>query len=510
MERAEIYFEAGDYERALTIYKELLSNEKESWKKSILEYNIATVLLEKGEVEEAIKNYSGIPQERNTFPLIVVSINTNLAIARWRVAKEVVQKMVSGQTYYEEDYLKAVFILNRALNDVRKASQAYCRQLIEEGDDICTPSYSLNMLRDALQQQLAVVEVQHLKKSLETVNPKDGVPLMLAGFYAIKLEVVQLLSISMSEEIKNEQVDRIIDQAVTWVNLWNALGERVDNNELYFQAKKDYLSFLEYLKEGDLNKSLVSIKSSEKTLNEYMGVLYDQDAVLEFVKKLLISYEKAELMVPLQEAYLSSIKDQQTTILSILAEKNVDTTILEEASTYLQSSVNYAKRGKFKSARVYLTLAYQQVKRFKWIVEIKQTPTVEQFLEQLIYEQMASILVNYTIVQVQTEKDITESGHEIHSQELSLNFASNFWKLAIHEQKTNYYKPLEEGEDLKTRCLYQPWTQVIELFDDGYYEAQKALNILKGAGDKQRALIHQDTAMRFWRDALEKLKTIPP
>jgi tetratricopeptide (TPR) repeat protein len=510
MEKANIYVEAGEYERARLIYEDLLGTVQDSWKKSILEYDLATVYLQEGHIDDAIKGYSAISLGKEPFPLLTMSIKQNLAIARWKIARKIVDKMTSGQNYYEEDYIKAIFLLYQALLDVKAASQAHCDLLLAEGDNLCTPSYSLNKLRDALQQQLAVVEVQHQKVSLETMTPKIGVPALLAGIYAIRQEIVQLLSLKMPVDTKNEQVQHLLEQAVTWEQVWDSLEGRTEGNEHFIEAKDAFFTFISHLSQGNLKRSLVSIKNAEDHLNAYMGLLYDQDSVLEFIDKLLVRYERAQLMVPVQESEIKSLYDQQKTLLSIFNKKNINTSILEDSIHYLENSLSYAVMGKHKSARIYLTVAFQIVKRFKWAIEITTHPSIEEFLEQLISEQMSSILVNYLMIQIESEKNVKNSALDIQTQEETLSLASNFWNLAKIEQKEDYHQPRKEGEENLHRCQYQPWSQVIPLFDKGFHEAQKAMGILRGAKDKHPALIHQDGAMRFWREALEKLKSTPP
>lgn len=326
MERASLYFEAGDSERARRIYDELLRRENEGWKRSILKFNLGTVDLQEGNFEGALERFSAIALGDKPFPLFAISLKSNSAIAKGRAASAILDKMIAGKNFYEEEYFIMVVLLNQALMDVKEASEAHCRLLMDEGASQCTPSPALNQLRDALEGELSAIREQYLKKAADNGTPD----------------------------------------------------------------------------------------------------LYDGDFSLERLK------------------------------------------------------------------------TFQSTRREKWNEKAKKQPTAEDYLEQLIFEQMISFLANNSIQELPQDAEAKKSGLDADMQENTLNFASEFWGFAIQEQKRVYQK-----------CLYQPWSEVISLFEKGVREAEKAQSLLKEDRGKRDALIHQAAAMRFWRQAVEKLKSPP-
>lgn len=505
MDQAKNYVEAGDQEKAESIYLELLNGNQEEWKKSLIRYNLATSYLEGGNPVEAIKLFNATPLGKEPFPLLSLRIKTNLAIARYRIVKEITEKIKDNSDYSEEEYIKVIFLLQKSLRDIREATAFHCKLLEIEGDPTCEPLEDLNALRRAIQLLLTNTQLYHIKRSTEQVTPKQGVSLLVAGLFAIQEEIKELATLSMPQEILEEQINRIVEQAETWNTLWKKLIEE-KNSTNFHHAYQQFEQFLIALKAGHLKKGVKTLKGVEEKLGKIMAKLFDHDSLLEIIQKLSVSYERAELMIPVQEGTLKSLLEEQKAFTSLLVRKKLESPTLSRANQKLQLSLQLARVGKYKTSRVYLISAFQKIKRLKW--EFQKEHRIKALLKQLISEQLTNILINHLIQEVEGEEEIKGKGLDSQSQELTLKLAAKFWDKAYQEQLRSFYATSKEEET--TPCQYQPWNSVMPLFDQGYEEALIALKHIKDLEDQESGIVHQDRAMRLFREALEKLEQTPP
>ncbi len=117
-------------------------------------------------------------------------------------------------------------------------------------------------------------------------------------------------------------------------------------------------------------------------------------------------------------------------------------------------------------------------------------------------------MINHLAQEISTNVNVNTINQQ--AQKEAITFAKDFWSLVLAKQTENFNQPsVDEKGNAIHRCQFQPWSQVVPLFDDGYDKTVTSLKLLKSR-QSQEALVLQQKALRQWQKALDILKNPPP
>lgn len=517
MLRAQDFLEAGDPAAAREIYGRLLDREGQPWKKCLLAYDIATTYLMGGEWLEALNHYDAVILGDKPFPPLVFRLKENMAIAHWRLAEQEINQLNYTSLYFEEEYFNIFFLLMKALKNIDEAEKAHCELMNLEGDTVCVPASDVEKLRLAVEQRRAVLFEEYVKDKISRLSIKEALPLMISGLTSLQDSLNYFEGASMDKIIEGEQIERLFGQSSSWLPLWASVAIKIkkelpENKINYFEnADMEFLKALQELKEGAWAGSKSAVQHARKSLNELFFLLLEEDPILEIFRKILAEYDRALASTEIQEEVLNNLMAQQTTIKELLKRKKIATDKLEGVQQELERALNYSHAGQNSLARIYLLLSYQKMLRFSWPFEAEKGRSAEQVLEHIISEQSFSYILNNLMFDAldKHEPSILKLVRE--AQTGTLQVAELFWEAALKAQKHSFQtEGIEDNKKNALRCQFQPWATVMPLFEKGVDEATGAFDVLMKQPWNRISKDHQQSALKDWKEALEKLKNTPP
>ncbi|MEC7839240.1 MAG: tetratricopeptide repeat protein [Chlamydiota bacterium] len=501
------YYQAEDYSQAREYYQKLLLQVNEDWQKAIIKYNLATTYLAEGDYVKAIRDFQDISLGKNPFPLILRYVKTNLAVARWRQAKKNIELMDTEPNSLQEDYLHAFFLLSQALQDLNAASDANCDVNTLEGDSICIPAYDLSTLQKAIQQQLAQIHLKFQSYRTASLTPIESLSMLIGGVHSINNAIKELIEVNINSHEKNQHIQKIVLQAKTWEPLWHNMSVSKNLGASFDGTENQYVAFLELLQQGNLDKATKILDRLEVLLNSVFSSLLDNDPTTQLIQKLITSYQRSITSIPLQEGEVKSLSDQQTVVMKILKVKELGVNLLEKAQDKLRKSLELSHEGKNTEAKIFLLDAYQNIQLLSWENLPQTEVSIEIFLQHAIALQTATVMVGQLNQKI--GNNLVETA--ISTQNQATKFSEKFWGLVEKQQLENFAKPSVDANGNKThRCQFQPWNEVVALFNSGYNETITAESLLRNEIFGHTLLQHQDQALRDWKKALNTLKNPPP
>lgn len=506
MHEALDFAEAEDFEKAREIYQYLYLQQTEGWKKGILLYDIATTYLQEGKWEEAIQHFEKIPLSESSFPPLVWRVKSNEAVARWRLSRHLFEQLQKEPLYYREEYVKILFLLKEAIENIDAADRAHCQVLDLEGDEHCVPAYDLDELRTEIEQGRALLLLNYTKKRAELMSLQEGLPLLLSGVNGIIVSLENLSTLLMDMSIKKEQLHRILVQSSSWEPLFTSLKIKIEKEsnknkkKHYFDAERSFMKTIAALKDEKIETSIEDLKAAEVSLNALLFMIMEEDPIRDSIQRILTSYERALESTPLQAGELHAIADQQETMKGLFSRKKIDPNLLNNALNELSSSFDYVQVGKEIEARLAFLNSYQAMRRLGWQFD-EEKGSAKNILEYSISEQFYSLLINQLISGTKEADDVKIHKKLTLAQENVFLEAQLFWNAALKEQEMGF-----SGIKGKAgRCQHSPWSAVLPLFKKGYSEAELALNALEGDESLSIPFRHQQNALHFWKMALNAL-----
>lgn len=192
----EAYYEAGDYDEALDLLKKLQAENLPTWQKARVMYNIGTILMHKGLLEEASSAFASIPLTLYSLPVLRPAIRNNLAVLNFMKALKVMDK----KELTLSDYNQALYLLENAEREAIDAQEAICAFYQEEACGLQKDQMELLAAINNKKEELSKVKTIQKDKvpSEEEVNPEN---ILEAGIQA----QLQSLSFSRIAEIKGEE-----------------------------------------------------------------------------------------------------------------------------------------------------------------------------------------------------------------------------------------------------------------------------------------------------------------
>lgn len=180
-EQAFAFYSVKNTQKARQLYQEILLSPTPSWKEAILMYNIGTLFLLEGRLEEAKEHFEAILLPKDSSPLLIRHLKTNMGVTYFREAHEMMQQ----HSFNEE---KVKLLLEKSLKAFAEAEEAECvLDKLEDPDlkdslqphDIKEMTDQVQGLLSRLQQQARYSKITYLSEN-EEKSPEGVLRQMIA------------------------------------------------------------------------------------------------------------------------------------------------------------------------------------------------------------------------------------------------------------------------------------------------------------------------------------------
>lgn len=269
MQDANLYFQAGDYQKAGSLLKSKVDEDLQPWQKEIVTYDYGTTLLGQGRWEDALTTYDTIEVNKDSAPLLAKYLETNRALALLLLANSknaILKKDVKATV---EDYNAAIFLYREAIRGIEKAHEEACRLSLAEGASSCEQYLDLEEMQIEAKQQYDDL-VEHYTNFLQKKISEGG--------KTWNDEVQRILYhyslLLLSENIQERQLQSLLEQ----LSLLDPFLDKEGNGgrkQLYAEAKHN----LELAQKAIKNDKLLQ------------GRLYVEESSY-FMKKLAQSFDR--------------------------------------------------------------------------------------------------------------------------------------------------------------------------------------------------------------------------
>jgi Ca-activated chloride channel family protein len=180
LKKADLYFQSEDYKTSEKIYKELLKEPLDPFQKAVVLYNEGTALLFANNLAQAINTFESISLKGSPPPFLTRAIKTNLSIARFRQALE----LISSQQPGPDLLFTAITYLKMSERDIMLAEKAECDLQMLEGYAVCSIPESLKALKIAVKGNLSKLLKDKKNDVLNQKNSFTGSLDTLLGLFA--------------------------------------------------------------------------------------------------------------------------------------------------------------------------------------------------------------------------------------------------------------------------------------------------------------------------------------
>lgn len=482
--QADAYFEAKEYDRSYELYSSLLKEKLAPWQQARLRYNLATILMWKGEAEKAAAQFAEVPYSIEETPYLARALLTNLAILNFRMARAALSSGGGGL----ESYSRAFFYLRAALGDVDRAEMADCRLQEVKGSSGCEMENDLKILRKAIKNQYAVVLDHFGDAKIAEASPKEGIPYLITGTNLAESHLDFLESIPEKNPLKKAYNNLFARDMQAWGLLWKSQEEKVAE---LASAHKAFDEGTHLLSEEKYSESRLAFLEAEAKLTELMQELWGDDPLTELLRQMLVAYQYALDQHPIQSSTLYQLVARQQQV-NELAEGNLDgMEFLTFSNQQLDAALEYARKGETDSSQLYLLEARQ------WLLRLlrSEQPNPEEILEASLQDQVHALNLNHVL---------NRDENRVKDQESLLKGAQGFTlQTAVPFLEAVLEKEVREWPE---RCQCKPWNRVIPLFLKGETAAKLAESYLKQDPDDPQGMRKQEEAVKYWKEALHALR----
>lgn len=156
LREAEIYFEAGEYAPARSLYELQIDNDMPPWEKAILNYNIGTVLLAEQQYAEALSRFESALEGAQNLPLFEQRLSLQIALAKTMIAKEDLNNLQNSGIKSIGRFHKIKKAMHEVSRAIITAQEAACALQKAEGAPQCNPSLQLEKIGSENKQLAAL------------------------------------------------------------------------------------------------------------------------------------------------------------------------------------------------------------------------------------------------------------------------------------------------------------------------------------------------------------------
>ena len=500
---AQAFYETSEYRRARQIYEELLKDNKSSWQRNELLYNIATVLMAEGKFDEALTQYNEISTEADLSPLLNKRLQQNIAWIHLLQAMNQAAMVNENPNATVEDYRKGIFLFREALDSIQDAQKAACKLALLKGYDSCELDLVLKEMGETAKVQFTLFLQKFEDYQLVHVGVRDGIPLLFSIVNNAQNDLNVLQNKNLSEKMKEHYLQYYLQLENRRLFYWNLLKEKIEQDPAHAEERKDFfeaeeffLQFIQQMKQGDFEQAQQALNQTIESLNTLMRVIFGNEPLPVILRKLLASYTIALLQEPLQQSALLSLQNEQTQFKSFLSSEN-----FSPVEKNLSLAVKALDQAKTNDARLFAEEAQHLIKQMVRRHEITQKEVPATILEQGIEDQEWALMMNRLGQQINENLSSEASEIVARSQTSVFQTVQQFTEVVIKYQQNEF----QNASDPQLRCQDSPWDEVIPLFDQGYQDAKQAQDLLTKDYLRTAASL-QEKVLKSWREALRLMR----
>ena len=394
LQEAQTLLEAKEYEQAREADRQILDREITPWERSVVRYHLGTIDYAEGDWERAITQWRKISLSEKSPPLLRQRVGTALALAELQLGTS------------------SLYHLNRSLNHLREAEEAYCAYQQGRGANTCPSSAEIAAIRSAVKEAVD-------RLLTNQTPPKDDLALLLSGVEALK-EGLQFLQSAQRSDYHSLYTRRAL--------AWKPVMDRSSFNQV-----------LAALDDGDYTAALKGLNRLEEELQEEVKHQLKVNGEQQAILMLLADYRRALAQQPLQQASIARLLQKKKVLSGVKTEN-------------LENSLEKLQQGKTDEARAYLLLAEYSLKQTQ--------PQEKKGPQEVLKDGIDTQRTAFEMTQLSPDDRTL-----IHAmQKEVITVVAPFLKASFLKQRHDYNR----------RCQKSPWDVVFPLYDRGYQEALRA------------------------------------
>lgn len=164
MRKAELFTEAGEYDRAKKTYDQLLNEFVPDWQRAIIQYNMGTVLLHQQKWKEAIQQFILADKIQGLSPLLKKNIAVNRSLAR-------LMKVKTNRRKNDYQFKLALINAKKAFDSINIAEKKCCSLDRFEGAQQCPDHLEIILMKNEVDRLMADIIYDYLTYKL--IKPYD-------------------------------------------------------------------------------------------------------------------------------------------------------------------------------------------------------------------------------------------------------------------------------------------------------------------------------------------------
>ncbi len=503
--QAEVYFEAGDYDRA-RMQLELLEDHLEDWQKMILAYDIGTIGLAQGRWEDAIAEYQKVGSGSQTLPALAQRLTANKALAHLLLAQRKWQALDVNPAGSDEDYQTLILAFRYVLEDIDEAKEAACVLAQVEGAQICKTPYEIEQMYLVTKELLAQVLHSYTDYKISHTSIESGAAMLIAGEGAIIEHLAFLQDAALATALRKQYVGLYLQRAESWLLLWNSLQQLVHKDakttastELEVQYEQAYQFFKEGLalmRQGDFVASTKAFQSSMEALDMFLHLAFQDKPVNEALHRLLVAYGIVLGQDPLQEISLEALEKTQIKVHDLVEKADISN--LKEGFQQVDKGLTAGKQalsyGRQYQARIWIESAQNVLKE---MVESQDKLSAKMLLQSILNGERFSLRLSHLWQQAKRRENVSPEviAVVVQQQQATLQKSQRFIPTAMAQQKQEFAADRQH-----------PWDEIISLFLLGERAASMAKEKQEDSSALDDAIVLQEVAVKEWKEALDKLQ----
>lgn len=260
-------FHVGEYVKARDKYQQMLQDELQPWERAIILYDLGSVLLAQKQFEQAIKIFQQVPLDNSLGPVLNYRSKYDIVYGIY------LQGMAEAQ---QHKYREAKQLLYQALVEINTVKEAHCFLEKAKGDENCNEAGEIEDLEAAIYKQIALTLVQEKEFSIDSLQLKEGVELLINGVERSLEEVKFLSDNKLKGDLRKKYVDYFSEEQLRWKKAWDKVEEVILNHpteektKLFNAAKEAYLQGFEEIKSDHLETASEAFQKADDALKELL------------------------------------------------------------------------------------------------------------------------------------------------------------------------------------------------------------------------------------------------
>ncbi len=469
---AERYVDLEEYAQARTLYKNIDSRTKDGWKKAILHYDIGTTYLLEGDYLSAGKIFDKISFGKNPFPGFVVNVKANESTALFSSVLAAKNK---------DNLSFTIAQLSDALHNIEEIDS----EISDETFSAYLENMKKNLRKEIISDRQLLFDNQKQKMSEESFIP------FLQATLAIVEKKIKIIQKNQDQTIAvTQQLHKISSEL-------NSMLPPIEEKEKTFSIGL-FTSLIEKIHSGNIPEAFIQISEMQKMLSKEFIVLIKKQTPAEISVSIREIFQNITGSEFIQPRSLLSLQYFVKIAGDIFYERNFFDDIWNEIENNLKKSIGECEKGDNEKAKIFFLVAYTKFIRF-----FQNHDEKSEFLANLIVMQNTTGQIT-NLIQNISENYLPIA---INAQKETLATAELFWNVARSIQNENFSGTINPDDEKSTSCQYNPWSEVIKIFNEGYESGKESLFYLESKNPNlEHIFMLQKKTAEKWEKAEDMLK----